>query len=96
MSWPADEDTPEDTVEATEDMVIEVTDMGRERLKLNQVMDMVDMVVMVVMVDTQEAMAGTEDMEDIQEDMEATVATVATQEEVMDMDMEREKLRLLL
>ena len=90
MSWPADEDTPEDTVEATEDMVIEVTDMGRERLKLNQVMDMVDMVVMVVMVDTQEAMAGTED---IQEDMEATVAT---QEEVMDMDMEREKLRLLL
>ena len=90
MSWPADEDTPEDTVEATEDMVIEVTDMGRERLKLNQVMDMVDM---VVMVDTQEAMAGTEDMEDIQEDMEAMVAT---QEEVMDMDMEREKLRLLL
>ena len=93
MSWPADEDTPEDTVEATEDMVIEVTDMGRERLKLNQVMDMVDMEDMVVMVDTQEAMAGTEDMEDIQEDMEAMVAT---QEEVMDMDMEREKLRLLL
>ena len=93
MSWPADEDTPEDTVEATEDMVIEVTDMGRERLKLNQVMDMVDMEDMVVMVDTQEAMAG---MEDIQEDMEATVAMVATQEEVMDMDMEREKLRLLL
>ena len=92
MSWPADEDTPEDTVEATEDMVIEVTDMGRERLKLNQVMDMedmVDMVDMVVMADTQEAMAG---MEDIQEDMEATVATEATQEEVMDMDMEREKL----
>ena len=93
MSWPADEDTPEDTVEAIEDMVIEVTDMGKERLKLNQVMDMVDMEDMVVMVDTQEAMAG---MEDIQEDMEATVATVATQEEVMDMDMEREKLRLLL
>ena len=93
MSWPADEDTPEDTVEATEDMVIEVTDMGRERLKLNQVMDMVDMEDMVVMVDTQEAMAG---MEDIQEDMEATVATGATQEEVMDMDIEREKLRLLL
>ena len=93
MSWPADEDTPEDTVEATEDMVIEVTDMGRERLKLNQVMDMEDMVDMVVMADTQEAMAG---MEDIQEDMEATVAMVATQEEVMDMDMEREKLRLLL
>ena len=93
MSWPADEDTPEDTVEAIEDMVIEVTDMGKERLKLNQVMDMVDMEDMVVMVDTQEAMAGTED---IQEDMEATVATVATQEEVMDMDMEREKLRLLL
>ena len=90
MSWPADEDTPEDTVEAIEDMVIEVTDMGRERLKLNQVMDMVDMEDMVVMVDTQEAMAG---MEDIQEDMEAMVAT---QEEVMDMDMEREKLRLLL
>ena len=90
MSWPADEDTPEDTVEATEDMVIEVTDMGRERLMLNQVMDMVDMEDMVVMVDTQEAMAG---MEDIQEDMEAMVAT---QEEVMDMDMEREKLRLLL
>ena len=90
MSWPADEDTPEDTVEATEDMVIEVTDMGRERLKLNQVMDMVDMEDMVVMVDTQEAMAG---MEDIQEDMEDMVAT---QEEVMDMDMEREKLRLLL
>ena len=93
MSWPADEDTLEDTVEAIEDMVIEVTDMGRERLKLNQVMDMEDMVDMVVMADTQEAMAG---MEDIQEDMEATVATVATQEEVMDMDMEREKLRLLL
>ena len=90
MSWPADEDTPEDTVEATEDMVIEVTDMGRERLKLNQVMDMVDMEDMVVMVDTQEAMAGTEDIQEDMEDM------VATQEEVMDMDMEREKLRLLL